>query len=89
MRLNFTCYIGLDEPWLAARGIDRIRALLLQMGANQESVLEPARHGRAMQTLGRTIQSMQKRLTQQVSHARTCDSCAEWVQINLTGSRGP
>jgi len=88
MRLNFTCYMGLDEPWLALLGIDRIRAMLLQLGVDQESVLEPARHGRAIQTLGCAIQSAQKRLAQQVPHARDCDSCVEWVQINLTGSRG-
>ena len=89
MRLNFTCYTGLDEPWLALLGIDRIREMLLKLGVDQESLLEPARYGRAIQTLGPAIRSAQKRLAQQVPHAQACESCAEWVQTNLPGPNGP
>lgn len=76
MRIEFTCYTGLDEPLLISFGADRIREMLLKLGIDKESVLEHP-------FLCRSIQSAQKRVAQQVPHEQICESCEEWVRRNL------
>jgi hypothetical protein len=76
VRLDFTCYTSLDEPWLSLFGVDRIRSMLPKLGMDKEEVLE---HPMLIQS----IQSAQKRLGRQVSHEQICASCQEWVRKNL------
>ena len=76
MRIEFTCYTGLDEPWLISFGAGRIREMLAQLGMDKDSVLEHP-------LLSRSIQSAQKRVAQQVSREQICESCEEWARRNL------
>ncbi len=78
MRISFTCYTGLDEPWLISFGTDRIREMLSKLGMDKESVLEHP-------VLNRSIRTAQKRVAQQVPHEQICESCEEWVRSNLRG----
>jgi hypothetical protein len=74
--IKFTCYTGLDEPWLALLGIERVRELIVKLGMDEATVLSHP-------TLHRAIRSAQQRLAQRVRHDQRCDSCEEWVQCNL------
>jgi hypothetical protein len=76
MRLEFTSYTSLDEPWLSSFGVDRIRNIFPKLGMDKEEVLE---HPMLIQS----IQSAQKKLARQVSHEQICASCQEWVRKNL------
>ena len=76
MRLEFACYTGLDEPWLASFGTDRIRDMLPKLGIDKEEMLEHP-------WLNQSIRSAQKRLAQQIRREQACDSCEEWVRRNL------
>lgn len=76
MRLEFTSYTSLDEPWLSAFGIDRVRTIISKLGIDEDEVLE---HPMLIQS----IQSAQKRLGRQVSREQVCASCQEWVLKNL------
>jgi hypothetical protein len=77
--IEFTCYTGLDEPWLAPFGIERTKQLIARLGVGEETVLShPALHG--------VIQAAQQRIARQVRHEQRCDSCEEWVRCNLPRS---
>jgi hypothetical protein len=76
MKVEFTCYTSLDEPWLASFGVDRIREMLPKLGMSKEEVLEQP-------MLNQSIQVAQKKMTQQVPHEQICESCQEWVSKNV------
>ncbi len=78
MRIEFTCYTSLDEPWLASFGVDRIRAMMPEIGMSKEEVLENP-------MLNQSIQAAQKKLARQVPHEVLCASCEEWVRKNVQG----
>lgn len=77
--IEFTCYTGLDEPWLALFGIEKTKQLIAKLGVGEETLLShPVLHS--------AIQSAQQRIARMVSHEQRCDSCEEWVRYNLPRS---
>lgn len=76
VRLEFTSYTSLDEPWLSAFGIDRVRTIISKLGIDEDEALEHP-------MLIRSIQTAQKRLARQVQREQVCASCREWVLKNL------
>lgn len=76
MKIEFTCYASLEEPWLAAFGADRIREMLSKFGMNKDEVLEHP-------MLNKSIQAAQKRLAQQVPREQVCESCQAWMDKNV------
>ena len=75
MRIEFTCYTGLDEPWLMQCGSSRIVTILHRL-ALDENV--PLQH----RWINRFIHNTQKRLAKDIPAELICDSCEDWVRIN-------
>jgi hypothetical protein len=73
--IDFICYTGLDEPWLALFGIEGTRQLIAKLGVSEETLLtHPVLHS--------AIQTAQRRIAQRVRHEQRCDSCEEWMRCN-------
>lgn len=76
MRMEFTCYTALDEPWLRLFGIERVRHLLSGLGMDEETCLSHPQ-------LTRSIRAARREIGQQVRREEVCDSCEEWMRRNL------
>jgi hypothetical protein len=76
MELSFTCYTGLDEPWLRPFGIERVRKIMSMLGIDENTLLQSAHVTAA-------LQSAREKLARQVHREEPCDSCEEWMRRNL------
>jgi preprotein translocase subunit SecA len=76
MAMSFTCYTGLDEPWLRPFNIERVREMLVKLGIDENTLLESALITSAME-------SAREKLAKQVHREEPCDSCEEWMRKNL------
>jgi hypothetical protein len=74
--IEFTCYTGLDEPWLMPFGVEGVRQLIASLRMDEATVLSHP-------VLQRALRSAQQRIAQRVRHEQRCDSCEEWIQCNL------
>jgi len=80
MEISFTCYTGLDEPWLRPFGIERVRKMMTMLGLSENDLLESAQ-------ITSALQRVREKLAGQVHREESCDSCEEWMRRNMPGEQ--
>lgn len=75
---KFSCYVGLDEPWLAkVIGDSRVLDLLDRMGFDEGTPIEHAMVGNALRRAQEQIDGKRRNVEQ------TARSSAEWLRLNM------
>lgn len=80
MRMDFLCYVSLEDPIMAHAGGHKLGALMKKHGHKEDKVV-------THYYLSQSIRMAQRALAKKVTQDQACDSPEEWFKKNLPGEK--